>query len=139
MTGSAARKLPELEPETAFFWTSGEDGLLRIQRCGDCGQWQHPPWPRCRKCHSEAVAPQPVSGRGRVATYTVNVEPWIPGLEVPFVFAAVELEEQPELYVFTNILAPPEAVRRGMPVEVKFERQEDVWLPLFRPAGCADV
>lgn len=135
---SAARKLPALEPDTAFFWTSGEDGRLRIQRCGDCGHYQHPPLPRCPKCHGEAVAPAPVSGQGRVASYTVNHEPWLPGLEVPFVFAAVELAEQAELHVFTNLLAPPETVRIGLPVRVAFERHEDVRLPMFVPAQGAD-
>lgn len=79
-----------------------------------------------------------VSGRGRVAAYTINYEPWVPGLEVPFVFASVELEEQAELYVFTNILAPFDSVRIGMPVTVAFEQHEDVWLPMFSPER-ADV
>lgn len=126
-------KLPLLEPDTAFFWTSGAEGVLRIQRCGDCGHWQHPPFPRCAACGSEAVAPQPVSGKGRVATYTINQEPWYPGLAVPFVFAAVELAEQAELYVFSNVLAPVDRVRIGMPVRVTFEQREDVWLPMFVP------
>jgi uncharacterized OB-fold protein len=129
-------KLPLLEPETAFFWTSGADGVLRIQRCTACGRWQHPPFPRCVACGSEAVAPQPVSGRGRVATYTVNCEKWYPSLEVPFVYAAIELAEQDELYVFSNVLAPVDSVHIGMPVSVEFERREDVWLPMFRPENA---
>ncbi|PNU02018.1 Zn-ribbon domain-containing OB-fold protein [Novosphingobium guangzhouense] len=124
------RKLPRLEPETAFYWTSGADGVLRIQRCGDCGKYQHPPFPRCSACGSEAVAPQPVSGKGRLASYTVNHEAWVPGLEVPFVFGAVELAEQEQLYVFTNVLA--DDVRAGMPLTVEFECHDDVWLPMFR-------
>ena len=127
------RQLPALEPETRFFWQSGADGRLRILRCGSCGHYQHPPWPRCPRCGSEQVAPVVVSGRGRIKTYTVNVQPWVRGLEKPFVYAAVELDEQPELFVFTNILAPIEAVRSGMPVQVTFEQREDVYLPLFRP------
>ena len=134
-TTAAARKLPALEPDSAFFWTSGADGVLRIQRCTDCGTWQHPPFPRCSKCGSEAIAPAPVSGKGRVASYTINREPWVPGLEVPFVYAVIELDEQPELYVFTNVLAPVEAMRVGMRVVVEFERHDDVWLPMFRPDG----
>jgi uncharacterized protein len=126
-----ARKLPKIEPETAFFWQSGADRVLRIQHCSACGHWQHPPWPRCTQCHSEVVAPQPVSGRGRVATYTVNHEAWLPSLPVPYLFAAVELEEQAELYVFTNLLIPVDAVRIGMPVRVSFEQHDDVWLPMF--------
>jgi uncharacterized OB-fold protein len=129
------RRLPKLTPETAFFWTSGADGHLRIQRCGDCGHYQHPPFARCPVCGSEDVAPAIVSGRGRIATYTVNHEPWYPGLAVPFVFAAVELEEQAELYVFTNIDMPATEVRIGTPVSVYFDHCEDVWLPLFRPAA----
>ncbi len=130
---SPARKLPRLEPETEFFWTSGADGRLRIQCCSDCGTWQHPPLPRCPSCGSEQVGPQVTSGMARVASYTINHERWLPGLEVPFVFAAVELAEQAELYVFTNILAPVDTVRLGMPVAVEFEQHEDVWLPMFRP------
>lgn len=130
---SSPRKLPLLEPNTEFFWTSGADGKLRIQRCGNCGHWQHPPFPRCVACASEAVAPQPVSGKGRVATYTINHEPWYPGLEVPFVYAAIELAEQDELYVFSNVLAPVDTVRIGLPVTVTFEQADDVWLPMFVP------
>jgi uncharacterized protein len=127
------RKLPQLTRETEAFWTGGKDGQLLIQRCTQCGLYQHPPLPICSACRTETVGPQAVSGKGKVKTYTVNHQPWLPGLDDPFVFAAVELEEQPELYVFSNILAPPEAVRSGMRVKVCFEHHEDVWLPMFEP------
>jgi uncharacterized OB-fold protein len=130
---ATGRKLPELTPETGFFWTSGQDGKLRIQRCRACGRYQHPPFPRCTACGSEAVVPAEVSGRGRVATYTVNHEPWHPALKVPFVYAAIELEEQAQLYVFSNVDVPPAEARIGLRVSVYFEQDEDVWLPLFRP------
>ncbi len=133
------RLLPALEAETRFFWQSGADGRLRILRCGRCAHYQHPPWPRCPRCGSEELAPSVVSGRGRVKTFTVNVQPWARGLEAPFVFAAVELDEQPELYVFTNIVAPADRVVSGMRVEVTFEQREDVYLPLFRPVDDASV
>ena len=132
-----ARLLPEMEPETTFFWQSGADGCLRIGQCAECGRYQHPPFPRCPACGSEAMSPAIVSGKGRVASFTINHEPWIPGLRVPYVYAAVELAEQRGLYVFTNIVAPVDAVGIGMPVEVCFEQYEDVWLPLFRPAEHA--
>ena len=135
MSEAAPRQLPALEPETAFFWTAGAEGRLHIARCVACERWQHPPLPRCPRCGGE-VAPREVSGRGRVATFTVNHQAWLPGQAVPFVFAAVELAEQKELYVFSNIAGCPiEAVRTGMPVEVRFEPQGDVWLPMFQPAG----
>ncbi len=130
-----ARKLPQLEPDTAFFWTSGADGQLRILRCGACGHWQHPPLPRCPACHGDDLAPQIASGRGRVISFTVNRQVWTAGEVDPFVFAVIELDEQRELYLFSNVLAPPETVQIGMPVEVTFDHQEDVWLPLFVPAA----
>lgn len=127
------RQLPLIDSESGFYWTAGAEGQLRIQRCTPCGTWQHPPLPRCRRCGSDAVAPQAVSGRGRVATYTVNHEPWLPGLKVPFLYAMIELEEQKQLYVQCNLLCEVEAARTGMPVAVEFEQIEDVWLPQFRP------
>jgi uncharacterized OB-fold protein len=75
-----------------------------------------------------------VSGRGVVHTFTVNVHPWQPGLEVPYVIAIVELAEQEALRLTTNIIdCPPSDVYIGMPVEVTFEHVEDVYLPMFRP------
>ena len=131
------RKLPLLTPETEAFWTGGEKGCLMIQRCTSCGLYQHPPLPICSACRTETVLPSAVSGRGKIKTFTVNHQAWVPGLDDKFVFAAVELEEQAELYVFTNILAPPDKVRSGLPVKVCFEHHEDVWLPMFELAGGA--
>lgn len=136
---TAARTLPALERDTAFFWTAGAQGLLLIARCGTCGHYQHPPFPRCPACGSDAVRPEPVSGKARVASFTINRQRWTQGLAAPFVFAAVELAEQPQLYLFTNIVGcPVEEVRIGMPVAVTFERHGDVHLPMFRPDGGGD-
>lgn len=129
------RKLPLITPDTEAFWTGGKDGALLIQRCTHCGLYQHPPLPICSKCRTETVLPTAVSGRGTVRSWTVNHQPWVPGLDEHFIFAVVELEEQPELYVFTNILAPEDKVSSGMPVKVCFEHHDDVWLPMFQPAG----
>jgi hypothetical protein len=39
------------------------------------------------------VGPLPVSGRATVASYTVNRQPWIPGLPPPYVVALGFLHE----------------------------------------------
>ena len=36
LSAPAARPLPQLTPFNEWFWTSGADGTLRIQRCDDC-------------------------------------------------------------------------------------------------------
>jgi uncharacterized OB-fold protein len=132
---TAARKLPLLEPLSEFFWTSGADGRLRIQHCKACGHYQHPPLVRCGTCHSAKLAPKVVSGRGTVKSWTVNHQPWQKGVDPTFIFAAIELAEQAELYVLSNVLCAPDGVRSGMPVRVTFERQDDVWIPLFAPVA----
>ena len=84
--GPSFRVLPRLDDENTFFWTSGADGVLRFLRCHDCHFYVHPPGPICPSCLSRDVAPETVSGRGRVETFTVNYQQWIPGSE-PYVIA----------------------------------------------------
>ena len=137
-TETPPRTLPGLEHQNRAYWTGGAQGQLLIARCGACQVFIHPPLPRCPACGERDVQPQAVSGRGRVASYSVNHQAWLPGLPVPYVFAAVELEEQSQLYVFTNIInTPAERVEIGLPVEVVFEAHEDVHLPMFQPRGGA--
>jgi uncharacterized protein len=126
--------LPELRFENVAFWTGGAKGELLIQRCRACGRWNHPPLPRCRACLSPEIAPEPVSGRARVVTFTINRHAWFPGQQVPYVLAIVELEEERDLRVATRLVGlAPEEARIGLAVRVRFEQVEDVWLPLFEP------
>ena len=128
------RTLPELTPENRHVWTSGATGRLLISQCAACGYWVHPPGPVCPRCRVRDITPRKVSGRGTVATFTVNHQPWEPGLTVPYVVAIVELVEQAGLRLTTNIVnCPPEQVRIGMPVRLTFVRDEDVYLPMFAP------
>src|SRR5262249_38628166 len=74
-------------------------------------------------------------GLATVVTYTVNHQRWMPGLEVPYVIAIVELVEQRNLRLTTNVTGcPPEAVHVGMPVKVRFRTVTDeIALPIFEP------
>jgi uncharacterized OB-fold protein len=124
--------IPQITDENGAFWTGGRDGELLIIRCTSCGYWIHPPTPRCPHCLSDAVEPQAVSGRGTVYSYTINRQAWVPGLEVPFVIAMVELDEQPGLRLMTNIVdCPTEEVEIDMPVEVAFVERGEAFIPVF--------
>lgn len=128
------RALPLINEQNQDYWTGGASGALRIFRCQSCDYYVHPAVHFCPKCESRDVAPESVSGRGVVATYTVNHKQWMPELEVPYVLAIVELDEQSGLRVATNIVnCPPGRVHIGMRVNVLFEHVEDVWVPLFEP------
>ena len=132
------RMLPRLGPDNEHFWTGGEHGELRVLRCQACGFWIHPPSPRCPECLSKDVAPEALSGRGLVHTFTVNHQLWIPTCDPPYVVAIVELEEQQGLRLTTNIYnCFPDDVQIGMAVEVVFDNYDDVWLPMFQPVDPA--
>jgi uncharacterized OB-fold protein len=130
--------LPELDASNSAFWTGGRDGVLLIHRCTVCGTWVHPPVAYCAACGGRDVAPTPTSGRGHVYCYTVNHMSWMSdGDRWQRVVAIVELEEQPDLRLVTNIVGCESAeVHTGLPVEVTFRSVEDVFLPLFRPRGA---
>ena len=127
------RPLPQPDPETAFFWEAANRGELHILRCRNCGTYIHLPRPACRTCGSTDLAPERVSGRGTVHSYTVTHFP-LPGYEPPFAVVLVELEEQPGLRLVSNLVdVRPDEIEIGMPVEVTFEPAADgVMLPLFR-------
>ncbi|MDB5454244.1 MAG: Zn-ribbon OB-fold protein [Caulobacteraceae bacterium] len=132
MGESAPRLLPALTAENTDYWTGGRNGSLMIARCADCRLWIHPYSPICRRCLSQNIASEAVSGEATVASYTINHQAWTPGAEVPYVVAIVELPEQAALRIMTNIVnCPVDDVRIGDPVKVIFQHQEDVWIPLF--------
>jgi uncharacterized protein len=129
-------KLPALDADNHAFWTHGENSTLAICRCKKCQHFIHPPSPVCVACGSMDVASEPVSGRASVISFSVNFQPWVAGQAVPFVLATVELVEQKGLWIMTNIVGcDPQTVHVDMPVQVCFEQQDDIWLPLFAPEG----
>jgi uncharacterized OB-fold protein len=136
--GPGLPPVPAVTALTEPFWRGGATGRLLIGRCRACGFWLHPPGPVCRRCHSKDVHPTPVSGRGRVRTFTVNHQSWFPALPTLYVLAIVELDEQPGLQLLTRLVGcPAETVRSGLPVRVRFEPHGDVYLPLFAPEPLA--
>lgn len=128
--------LPQLTFDSEFFWTSGADGCLRIQECGDCKSLIHPPQPICRYCHSHNLGVRAVSGRAVLSAFTENHRFAIPGLPAPYVVAQVAIEEDPRVRLTTNIVEYQAGdLELGRMVEVVFEQHDDVWLPLFRPTA----
>ena len=136
------RLLPDLGERSGRFWQAGGEGRLEFLRCRACGTYVHPPAPVCPRDYGTALDWAPVSGRARVATFTVNHQPWMPGPSLPYVVAIVEIEEQPDVRLMTNVVGcAPEDVHIGMSVRVCFEHhpdaEGDVWIPLFEPDGDA--
>ena len=132
------RPLPTITPETLHFWEGTRAGELRLQRCAGCGDAYFPPRPFCPHCGSADVGVFRASGRATLYSYVIHHRP-APGFVPPYSIAVVQLEEGPRM--MTNIVQAaqtPEALQLDMALEVVFERiNEDISLPLFRPAGRA--
>ena len=137
-TAQPFRVLPRLTDDNRHFWTGGADGELRVLRCQQCRYWIHPPTSVCPQCLGREIAPETTNGLGTVASYTINHQPWYPGLDPPYVIAMVELDDQPSVRLTTNIVGcPVDDVTIGMSVQVVFEQYDDVWIPFFTPASSA--
>jgi uncharacterized protein len=125
-----------MSPLTQPYWDGARQHQLLIQRCRACDHVWHPPLPRCPQCHSVDVAWTPVSGTGRVYTYTVVYHATHAAMvdKVPYIAALIELDEGPR--VLTNLRnCAEDQVRVGMPVKVLFEElTPEITLPQFEPA-----
>jgi len=132
------RPHPTITPETRHFWEGTRADELRLQRCADCGGAYFPPRPFCPSCGSADVAVFRASGRATLYSYVIHHRP-APGFVPPYSIAVVQLAEGPRM--MTNIVQTaqtPEALQLDMALEVMFERiDDDISLPLFRPAGRA--
>lgn len=117
---------PWVGDEDREFWEGARRGELRIQRCRSCGLHQHYARYLCVHCSADEPEWVTASGNGTVYSYTVIRQNGIPPFKdrVPFVVAAVDLDE-----AGARVLAPmpgvdPGSVHIGMRVHA-----------VFRPAG----
>jgi hypothetical protein len=133
----APRILPALTDLNTPFWTGGANGELLIQRCASCRLWVHPPVAQCPAC-AGTLRNEAVSGNGTIFTFTTNYQQFHPDVAPPYVIAIVELDEQADLRLPTNIVnADADSLTCGTPVRVLFECQEAVFVPVFEPAPPA--
>lgn len=135
----AQQPIPAYAIDSAFFWESGADGVLRVQSCASCGALRHPPGPVCPDCGSSDSDTTEVSGRGIVAATTVNHQLWSTAFPPPYEVAIVELEEDARVRLTTNVVGiAPDEVGVGMPVRVRFDERDGAWIPTFEPTDGPD-
>lgn len=119
------------------FYRGWLEQRLLLNRCDDCGYWQHPAKPVCRRCWSDAVHPAEVSGRGTVhLLIRLHQGPRAPGVDylTPLPVATVELEEQEGLrYTSAVVNCPPDELVIGLPVRLTWTERYDAPYPVFEP------
>lgn len=133
--------LAQINPSqrTREYWDGCKKRELRFQRCIDCGHFRFPPLSGCRDCGGTRAEWVPVSGRGRVFSYTIVVHPAIPQIseDVPYNVVVVEFDDAPGARMISNVLdVEPDEVQIGMELELAWdESAPGVVLPRFRPAS----
>ena len=145
MSAKYEKPLPRFHNRYAKdFYDGCKRSVLLIQRCKDCGKFRFPPQPMCPHCNSLQQEWAPVSGRGKVYTFTV-----IPGFQpravpmatwpadgYPINVALIELPDANGVHIVSNVIGcDAKDIKAGMPVQVVFDKVTDeITLPKFRPA-----
>lgn len=105
------------ETKVADFVKYLEKDRIMGTRCKECGRLYFPPRADCAVCLSSSIEWIPLSGRGKLITYTTAY--FAPaGFEAPYTLALAELEEG--LRVFTRMSRDVEEyeVKIGMNVRL---------------------
>jgi hypothetical protein len=131
--------LPTPVGHNAEFYAFLARGELRLQRCGACGTWRHPPRHRCAACGSTAATWEPASGRGHVYSWTVTHRAVDPAFTPPYAIVVAELEEGPR--VVGNLRGPePPELALDLPIVVEIEPVNDaVGLLWFRVVSTKPI
>jgi uncharacterized OB-fold protein len=128
------KPLPKPSPTSRAYWDAAKRHELMLQHCGACKSYIYYPRDRCPQCLGDGLEWRKVSGRGKVYSYTIVRRASTRSFaDKPYVLAIVELDEG--VRMTTNVEAPPETVKVGMPVAVYFDDvTPERTLVKFKPA-----
>ena len=99
----------------------GEKPYLIGSKCKECGTHFFPSRVICLNCTAQAMEETPLSGRGKVYTYTIARQQ-LPGalVQVPYAIAIILMEEGCQVY--TPVTEGWESLEIDMEMEVYFEK-----------------
>lgn len=126
------RPLPELDGAAGEFWKGAANGKLLIQRCGNCGGYQHYARAICLKCQSESLEMVPSSGKGTIYSFTVVYRGPYEDIATPYTVALIRLAEG--VVILSQIAdVDPAELKCDLDVQLSFQSLADgVKLPVFR-------
>jgi uncharacterized protein len=138
MAAEYHKPLPRpLNPElTRPFWEAAKRHELVMPRCKTCDQLFFYPRSECPRCLGSDLEWVPVSGRGRLHSFTTINQPANAAFrdDVPYVYAVVQLLEGPRM-ISNLVECDVESVSVDMPVEAVFDDVTPEWtLVKFKPA-----
>ena len=133
-----AKPLPVPDRWSEGFWFVAGRHVLALQRCESCGRIAHPPVVVCPACLSTdpAFSFVAVTGRGRLATWTIMRDAFLPGFrdDVPWVIGEAELDGTDGVRLVARMAEGPDVpFAIDAAVEVGFEDvAPGVALPVLR-------
>ena len=138
MATEYTKPLPRpLNPElTRPFWEATKRHELVMPRCKTCDRIFFYPRSECPRCLSINLEWVPVSGRGRLHTYTIVYQSANRAFQpdAPYVYAIVQLDEGPRL-VSNVVQGALEDIKVDMPLVAVFDDVTPEWtLVKFKPA-----
>ncbi len=125
---------PKPTAVSAPYFEACRDGELRLQQCVSCGLHQFYPRIICSHCGADDLRWQAVSGRGRIASYTVVRRGVSAAYDAPYIVVLIDLAEGPRMMSqIVHIDADDARLRIGASVCVEFQAwSEEIDLPVFR-------
>ena len=119
--------MPVPNEEDGEFWRGARRGELRTQHCTTCGLHQHYARMLCSHCGADTLEWVTASGLGTVYSFTVIRQNGVPPFKerVPFVVAAVDLDESGARVLAAMPTVAPDAAQIGMRVRAEFRPASD--------------
>lgn len=127
--------VPENFAVTRPFWEAAKNHVLVIPRCKRCSNFFWYPREQCPNCFSQDLEWVPVSGKGRVYSFTIVHQAADPAFqeEAPHVLAVIELDEGVRM-ISSLVDCAIEDARVDMQVMVSFDDVTPDWtLTKFKP------
>lgn len=125
---------PQLDAEP--YWAALREQRLTYQRCGACNEAVWPAHSYCPHCGADPdrLAWHEASGRGTVYSFSTVMRGPTPtwAAIAPYTVGFIAMAEG--YHLFSQIEAPPEDIRIGQAVQVKFIRRGAQILPVFAPS-----
>ena len=127
-----SKPIPQFGDLSRPYWEAAVAGQLVVQHCAACGKARHYPRLLCDFCYSDAVTWRPVSGAGRVHSWTVAHHAFHPGFaaDLPYTLVTVDLDAG----VRALGLWRGAALAIGQPVQGRFVPRDGTAELVFAPA-----
>jgi uncharacterized OB-fold protein len=116
------------------FFEEARAGRLTAIRCAECGALAVPPKQFCPTCQRRRWEPVPLSGTGKVTSFTViRIPPRGRAAEAPYAVAVVKLDEG--LSMLGRVVEIPlDTIKTGLPVKFRPLVSEGQTIIGFGPA-----